>query len=148
MGRMIFVNLPTQDLSAANRFYSAMGFEKNPEFSDENATAWMISQDIWVMSLADGFYKTFLRNDDAPGYGQGVRETLNCISCESSAEVDELARKAADTGGAVYRQPAEEMPGMYAGAVTDPDGHVWELVWMQSPGGGDAAQVPTEESGE
>ena len=146
MGRMIFVNLPTQDLAAADRFYSAMGFEKNPGFSNEDATAWMITPEIWVMSLADGFYKTFLRNDDAPGYGQGVRETLNCISCDSSAEVDDLARRAADTGGAVYRAPEEVMPGMYAGAVTDPDGHVWELVWMESPGGD--ATVPTEESGE
>lgn len=146
MGRTIFVNLPTQDLPAADRFYSAMGFERNPEFSNENATAWMVTQDIWVMSLADGFYRTFLRNGDAPGYGQGARETLNCISCKSAAEVDELTRKAEASGGAVYRQPAEEMPGMYASAVTDPDGHVWELAWRK-PSGGDA-EVPTEESGE
>ncbi|GER23808.1 lactoylglutathione lyase [Zafaria cholistanensis] len=146
MGRMIFVNLPTQDLSAADRFYAALGFEKNTDFSGRNATAWRIAPDIWVMSLADGFYRTFLRNDDAPGYGQGVRETLNTISCASVAEVDGLTRQAEAGGGTVYRAPEEVMPGMYASAVADPDGHVWELVWMGSPDGD--AKVPTGESGE
>jgi predicted lactoylglutathione lyase len=145
MGRMIFVNLPTKDLSAADAFYSAMGFEKNHDFSNENASGWMVTPDIWVMSVADGFYKTFLRNDDEPAYGQGVRETLTALSCSSRGEVDDLTQRAAASGGTVYRAPEEEMPGMYGAAVADPDGHVWELVWMEFP---DDGKVPTEESGE
>jgi predicted lactoylglutathione lyase len=141
---MIFVNLPTRDLEAANTFYGAMGFERNNTFSNENATAWMITPDIWVMSLMEPFFGSFLRGGDKPTFGEGGKQMLNALSCDSAEHVDELTKVAASHGGSVYREPESEFPGMYGSAVSDPDGHIWELMWMEQPGDG----TPTEASGE
>lgn len=133
MGRMIFVNLPTRDLAAANAFYGALGFERNAAFSNDDATAWMVTPDIWVMSLQEPFFAGFLRGGDQASFGEGAKQMLNALSCDSSAHVDELTRVAAANGGLVYREAESEFPGMYGSAVTDPDGHVWELTWMEQP---------------
>lgn len=131
MGRKTFISLPTNDLAAADRFHEALGFEKNPDFSNEQATAWFITPEVWLMSITAGYYETFLRGGDTTSFGQGSKESLLGFSCDSREEVDRLTRAATEHSGAVYREPAEEMPGMYGSAVTDPDGHAWELMWME-----------------
>ncbi|HXD28165.1 MAG TPA: VOC family protein [Arthrobacter sp.] len=62
------------------------------------------------------------------------QESFLGFSCDSREEVDRLTAAAAANGGALYREAAEEMPGMYASAVTDPDGRAWELMWMEQAG--------------
>lgn len=133
MDRMIFVNLPTEDLDAANAFYGALGFRRNPDFSNDDATAWEISPVIWIMSLSTRFYSGFLRNGDEPGFGTGKREVLNALSCETREEVDALTAAASTNGGSVYRAAEEQFPGMYGSAILDPDGHAWELTYMDMP---------------
>ena len=130
MGQMIFVNLPTADLARADKFYEALGFTKNPTFSDENATSWIIDENIFVMVLRQEFFSSFLVNGDQPALGNGVRETLNAISAETREGVDDFVARAEAGGGSVYRPADEPFPGMYQAAVQDPDGHVWEIAWM------------------
>ena len=130
MGQMIFVNLPTADLARADRFYEALGFTKNPTFSDENATSWIIDENIFVMVLRQEFFSSFLVNGDQPALGNGVREALNAISAETREGVDDFVARAEAGGGSVYRPADEPFPGMYQAAVQDPDGHVWEIAWM------------------
>jgi uncharacterized protein len=143
MPQMIFVNLPTRDLTAADTFYGALGFEKNTTFSDENASSWMVDPNIWIMCLKEDFFSTFLRDGETARTGNGGQQMINALSCDSREHVDELARLASTNGGAIYREAEEPFPGMYSAAVKDPDGHVWEFVWMDMSG-----DVPTEESGE
>lgn len=130
MGQMIFVNLPTADLARADKFYEALGFTKNSTFSDENATSWIIDENIFVMVLRQEFFSSFLVNGDQPALGNGVRETLNAISAETREGVDDFVARAEAGGGSVYRPADEPFPGMYQAAVQDPDGHVWEIAWM------------------
>lgn len=130
MARMIYVNLPTKDLATSDAFYSGLGFEKNKDFSNEVASSWKITETIWVMVLTETFYSSFLRNGDEPAYGAGPREVLNAISGETREEVDEFSKRALASGGTIYREAAEEFPGMYSVAFLDPDGHEWEVGWM------------------
>ncbi len=130
MSRMIFVNLPTNDLSAADRFYAALGFTKNDVFSDENASSWVISDAITIMVLRSEFFATFLVDGDEPVVGGTSREALNALSSDTREGVDEFLANAEKGGGTIYRAAAEPFPGMYQGAVKDPDGHVWEIAWM------------------
>ncbi|GHD04741.1 glyoxalase [Zhihengliuella salsuginis] len=129
---MIFVNLPTDDLAAADAFYGALGFTKNEQFSDENASSWVISDVITIMVLKREYFATFLVESDAPHLpgARGAHEVLNALSCESSDEVDQLMSKAVAGGGSAYREADAPFPGMYQGAFADPDGHVWEVAWM------------------
>lgn len=136
MARMIFVNLPVSKLSVSDQFYGGLGFTKNAAFSNDVASAWEIDENIWVMLLSKGFFSTFLREGDQPSFPRGTQQKLNALSAESPAAVDAFMAAAASNGGRVYRPAVDEMPGMYGGAVKDPDGHIWEIMWMDMSGGG------------
>lgn len=130
MQRMIFINVPTRDLEAADRFYQALGFDKNPMFSDHQASCWVISETIFVMVLAEDFFETFLRDDDTPNLRSQNIGSLQAIALESAHEVERMSERAVEGGGSLYRPLHEPFPGMVECAVKDPDGHVWELTWM------------------
>lgn len=127
MSRMIFVNLPVRDLARARTFYEALGFQNNPQFTDDTAAAMMWSDTIVVMILTHEKWATFTTR---PIPDSGSSEVALCISCESRAEVDAMAEAAAGVGGTVDINPAQDHGFMYSRSFTDPDGHVWEPMWM------------------
>ena len=51
MAKMIFVNLPVQDLPRAKAFYEAVGAVNNPHFTDATAACMVFSDTIHVMLL-------------------------------------------------------------------------------------------------
>lgn len=130
MSKTIFVNLATADLARADTFYAALGFTKNDTFSDANASSWHISEQILVMVLQHDFFASFMAHGDVPGLDGNHREVLNALSVETREDVDQFLADAVTGGGRVYRPADEPFPGMYQGAVQDPDGHVWEVAWM------------------
>ena len=137
--RMIFVNLPVSDVARATAFYQAIGFERNPAFSNEQASAMRWSDAISVMLLDHGFYATF--TDKPIADTQRVSATLLCLSFDERAAVDAIHAAARDAGGRETR-PIVDQQFMYGGAFEDPDGHTWETVHMEmgdSAPTGDAA---------
>jgi uncharacterized protein len=122
MDRMIFVNLPVKDLTAATDFYLGLGFTKNFQFSDDTCSAIVISDTIVVMLLTEKRFSDFVVGDVRGE--KGSTEVINCLSAASRAEVDDLHRKALAHGGAEWKDLMEEGP-MYGHSFTDPDGHVW-----------------------
>ena len=127
MDRMIFVNLPVKDLTVATDFYLGLGFTKNFQFSDDTCSAIVISDTIVVMLLTEKRFSDFVVGD--VHNEKGSTEVINCLSAASRAEVDELHRKALAHGGALWKDLMEEGP-MYGHSFTDPDGHVWEVLYM------------------
>ena len=127
MAKMIFVNLPVADLATATAFYEALGFEKNPMFSNEQASSMVWSDTITVMLLDRAFYATFTtkRIIDA----KAETGALLCISRDSRAEVDAITEAALAAGGRETRDP-QDMGFMYGRAFEDPDGHTWEPMYM------------------
>lgn len=124
--RSIFVNLPVQDVQASRDFYTALGFTINEQFSDETAACVVVSDTIHVMVLERSRFEGFIVGPIAP---TDSTEVLNCLSCESRDEVDQLLTRALDSGGATWK-PTMDMDFMYGASFRDPDGHVWELTWM------------------
>ncbi|MGH3364899.1 MAG: VOC family protein [Nocardioidaceae bacterium] len=127
MSRMIFVNLPVADLQRSIDFWTALGFTFNPQFTDENATAMEISNDASVMLLTEKFFSTFTKRKVADARQQ--TEAIMALSAESREEVDRLADRALSSGGAASNEPQED-EFMYARSFQDPDGHLWEVVYM------------------
>lgn len=125
--KMIFVNLPVKDLEASKRFYKALGFSINPDFTDETAACVVISESIFVMILTENKFRTFIENEIADA--RATTEVLNALSVESRGEADEMLEKALAAGGKRWRPVMEEGP-MYATTFQDPDGHVWEAIHM------------------
>lgn len=125
--RMLFVNLAVRDLKKSMEFFSKLGFEFNPKFTDEKAACMLISEQAFVMLLTEPFFKGFTRRElcDTSRYTEG----LFALSCTSRAEVDELVKKAIDAGGKHAMEPMDH-GFMYAWSFYDLDGHHWEVMWM------------------
>jgi predicted lactoylglutathione lyase len=125
--RKIFVNLAVRDLERSKDFFSALGFSFNPQFTDDKAACMIVNDEAFVMLLTHPFFQTFTRRDicDTSQYTEG----LLALSCESREEVDEMVKKALAAGG----QPAMDSQDhgfMYGWSFYDPDGHHWEVFWM------------------
>lgn len=127
MARKIFVNLPVKDMERSQAFFRALGFSFNPQFTNEQGACMVISEDIFAMLLAEPFFQTFTKKPIADA--RKSTEVLVCLSCESRTEVDALVKKALAAGGTAPNAP-QDHGFMYGHGFEDPDGHVWELVWM------------------
>ena len=133
MTKMIFVNLPVKDLNASMAFYTALGFANNPHFSDETAACMVWSEAINVMLLTHAKWSTFTKRPIPPSTSS---EVMLAISLDSREAVDAMSKAAAATGGKPDINPTQDLGFMYNRTVADPDGHVWEAVWM------DPAAIP------
>jgi predicted lactoylglutathione lyase len=127
MATKIFVNLPVKDLERSMTFFEKLGFKNNPQFTDHTAACMVISEDIFLMILTEAKFKTFTPKPIADA--KKNTEVLVALSCESRAKVDELVRTAVASGGATYAE-ANDHGFMYQHGFQDPDGHIWELIWM------------------
>ena len=129
--RMIFVNLPVDDLERSKAFYESLGFRKEPKFTNEAAAMMVLSDTISVMLLTKPFYATFTRKPIADAHNSS--EVLLCISCDSPAEVDRLTEAAGSNGGTPDVSPKQDCGElMYGRSFEDPDGHIWEPMWMDA----------------
>jgi predicted lactoylglutathione lyase/ABC-type transporter Mla MlaB component len=137
-GRMMFVNLAVDDLDRSVEFFTGLGFTFDPRFTDETATAMVVNDQAVVMLLVRDRFKDFTEKELAdPGV---ATEAIMAVSATSREDVDAFADKALDIGGAPANE-AMDMGFMYGRSFQDPDGHIWEIVWMdpsaleQSPTG-------------
>jgi uncharacterized protein len=129
MARQIYVNLPISDMERSKKFFGALGFSFNPQFTNEQGACMVIGEGIHAMLLVESFFRTFTNKPVADATRS--TEVLTCLSCESRAEVDELVRKALAAGGTAP-MPPQDHGFMYGHGFTDPDGHMWELVYMDA----------------
>lgn len=130
MSRMMFVNLPVSDLGKSIDFFSRLGFEFNPKFTDETATCMIVSETNFVMLLTREKFSSFTPGLDICDTGKSA-EVLVCLSADSRAEVDTLLDKAVAAGGSNFRAP-EDYGFMYGRSFRDLDGHIWEIMWMDA----------------
>lgn len=129
MATKIFVNLPVKDLQKSMDFFGKLGYSFNPQFTDEKAACMVISEDIYAMLLTEPFFQSFTPKPVSDA--QKSTEVLIALSADSRAAVDELANKALAAGGKAAREP-QDMGFMYNRSFNDPDGHIWEVFWMDS----------------
>ncbi|CAN5526368.1 glyoxalase [soil metagenome] len=127
MTRMIFVNLPVADLATARAFYEAIGFTNNPQFSDDKSACMVLTDVINVMLLTHAKWQTFTARPIPPSSSS---EVMLAISCDSRAAVDAMNDAAAAHGGTADINPKQDLGFMYNRNLADPDGHVWEAMWM------------------
>ncbi len=132
MSKQVFINLPVSDLDRSTAFYEALGFTKNAMFSDENASSMQWSDEIVVMLLKRDFYKSFLRDKEIADT-QRTNSVLLALSLDSKGAVQQFADTAKAHGGDYYKAGPQMPEDMMVGyEVTDPDGNIWEPVWMNA----------------
>ena len=126
MATQIFVNLPVADLNRSVEFFTKLGYTFNPQFTNDDATCMIISDNIFVMLLVRKFYQTFTEKEIVDAFK--ANECINCLGLESRAAVDDLVNKAVAAGGRATKQ--QDHGFMYSWGYEDLDGHLWEVVWM------------------
>lgn len=141
MPKLIFVNLPVADLDRSIRFYEAVGAVRDPRFSDATAACMVLSETIHVMVLTHDKFRQFTPKPIADA--KATSAVLLCVSAESRAAVDAMTEAAAKAGGTADIAPVQDHGFMYGRSFEDPDGHVWEPMWMdlaaaEAAMGGDA----------
>ena len=127
MATKIFVNLPVRDLQRSIDFFSKLGFTFNPQFTDDKATCMIIGENIFAMLLVEERFKDFTRKPISDA--SKTTEVLIALDAESREKVDEMVKKAVDAGGSVYAEP-QDHGWMYGHSFADPDGHQWEILYM------------------
>ena len=133
---MTFVNLPVKNLTAATKFFTKLGFSFDEQFTDENGTRMIISDDTSVMLVVEPFFKGFIEPQDVADTAK-TREVIVGLSADSREQVDELADKAEAAGGRALGEP-EDQGFMYMRGFRDLDGHQWSFIYM------DMSAIPEE----
>ncbi len=128
MPRMIFVNLPVADLPRATAFYEAIGARKDERFCDGTASCMAFSDAIHVMLLTHDKFRQF--TPKAIADAKRTSEVLLCISTDGREGVDAMVARAGAAGGVVDPSPKQDYGFMYGRSFEDPDGHIWEVMWM------------------
>ena len=125
--RKLFVNIPVSDLQRSIDFFEALGFTFNPQFTDATATAMLVGEDAYFMLLTHEKFASFSKRP----MGDATKETsaMFTFGVDSRAEVDHLADTALAKGGSPAMEPMDH-GFMYGRSFYDPDGHHFEVFWM------------------
>ncbi len=127
MATKIFVNLPVKDLNRSKDFFTSIGFTINPQFTDDTAACVVISEDIYAMILTHAKFKEFTKKQIADA--TQTTEVLTCLTTDSKDKVNEMVDRAIAAGGTEARDPMD-YGFMFGRSFNDPDGHIWEVMWM------------------
>jgi predicted lactoylglutathione lyase len=139
MNRMIFVNLPVSDLPRSRSFLEALGAVNEPKFTDDTAACMTLSDSIHVMLLTHDKFSQFTPRPIADATAGS--EVLLCLSEKSRESVDSTIARAVAAGGTADPAPKQDYGVMYGRSVADPDGHIWEIMWMDPAAAAEGASA-------
>ena len=145
MTQMIFVNLPVSDLAKSRAFLEALGAVNEPRFTDDTAAAMTFSESIHVMLLTHEKFSQFTPRPIADA--KAGSEVLLCLSSDSRESVDSTVERAVAAGGTADPSPKQDYGVMYGRSVADPDGHIWEIMWMDAAAAERGAEAVQEAIG-
>lgn len=127
MQTKIFVNLPVKELNRSIEFFKKLGYTFNPQFTDEKATCMIISEENYVMLVTEPFFRTFTKKQISDATTS--TEVIISLTADSREAVDEMIRKAVEAGAKTPNDP-QDYGWMYQHGYEDPDGHLWEVFYM------------------
>lgn len=128
MTTSIFVNLPSTDLERSKAFYTALGFEINPLFSDENAACVVLGDNLYFMVLTREYFGTFTDKQIVDPKTQA--QTSIGLSRDSREDVDDVLAKGIAAGGIEPRE-VQDLGFMYSRDLEDPDGNALSFLYME-----------------
>ena len=129
MATNLFLNLPVRDLAKSVKFFTHLGYSFNQHYTDDAATCMIVAENIFVMLLSEERFKTFTPKPICDA--TQATEVLVCLQVESRDRVTALVNKAIEAGGSSYKAP-QDHGFMYGHGFQDLDGHLWEIIYMES----------------
>ena len=145
MSRMIFVNLPVADLQKSRAFLEALDAVNEPKFTDDTAACMKLTDSIFVMILTHEKFSQFTPRPIADA--RAGSEVLLCLSADSRESVDSTIERAVTAGGTADPAAKQDYGVMYGRSVADPDGHIWEIMWIDPAAAeAGASSIETQEA--
>jgi predicted lactoylglutathione lyase len=129
MTKQFWLNLPVKDVAKSKVFFSALGFTLNDHMGGSDSACFLIGENHAVLMLFPEDQMEHFMQAKVSDTNSGSQMLLS-FDAESREEVDELARKAEENGGNVFGPPAEIQGWMYGCGFSDPDGHRWNVLYM------------------
>jgi uncharacterized protein len=127
MAKQIFINLAVKDLAKSMDFYAALGFSNNPQFSDDTAKCMVWSESIFVMLLNHEKFTSFTNKPIADTKNNIAG--LFSLSVDSVDEVNSMMATGLNAGG-IEPNEMRDYGFMQQRTIEDPDGHTWEIFFM------------------
>lgn len=127
MPKAIYVNMAVTDLARSKAFFSGLGLTFNPQFTNDDAAALVISDNIFAMLHTHHSFRRFTQKDIVNSHA--ATEVLLALEVDSRAKVDEMLDNVVKHGGKTFRD-AQDHGFMYERSFEDVDGHVWEVFWI------------------
>lgn len=130
MAQDLWINLPVKDLARSITFYTGVGFTPSPGPGDSDQSAGFVVGDngVVLMLFVEEAFSRFTQHPVADPF-QGS-EILFSLGASSRGQVDEIAKRAVENGGTMFSEPAEIGGFMYGCGFCDPDGHRWNVLFM------------------
>ena len=127
MGTSIFVNFSSSDLERSKAFYTALGCDINPNFTDDNAACIVWDENIYFMVLTKEYFSTFT---DKTIIDAGTSAQVSiALSRDSREAVDAILEAGLAAGGSEPR-PVQDYGFMYSRDLDDPDGNSLGFLYM------------------
>jgi len=128
MATSIFVNFATSDLERSKAFYTALGCEINPLFTDDNAACIVWDENIYFMVLTREYFATF--TDKTIIDATTSAQVSLALSRDSREDVDRVLAAGLANGGTEPR-PVQDLGFMYSRDLDDPDGNNLGFLYME-----------------
>jgi uncharacterized protein len=128
--KSIWLNLPVKDVAKSRLFFKAIGFKPNPmhENNPDTASFFIGEHNFVLMLFPDNIFQGFVNHGIADT--QKGNEILINIDAQSREEVDRMAQTVRKAGGKIFAPPGESQGWLYAFGFEDPDGHRWNMLYM------------------
>ncbi|NCD69654.1 VOC family protein [Mucilaginibacter agri] len=128
--KKMWANLAVEDVERTNKFYTTLGFKPNGPHSSKELVSFFFGDDNFIMHF---FLKDSLQpamKGDLADLKKG-NEIIFTLAAQSKAEADAWADEIKVAGGTLVSQPEEFGPGYYGFVFSDPDGHKFNVFFME-----------------
>lgn len=132
MTKEFWINLPVKDLQRTKDFFTQLGFtfKPLPGNRDDGACLILGSKSVQVMMYEEPVFRSFTDSEISDAHKSN--EVLFSIDAENTEEINILATRVKKAGGTIFAEPAEKDGWMYGFGFSDPDGHRWNVLYMDT----------------
>jgi predicted lactoylglutathione lyase len=124
--KMIWSNLAVSDLDRTNKFYTEIGFKPNGANTSKELTSYFVGEDDFVIHF---FLKDILIKSEIAD-SHKLTEVCFTLSAQNKDQVDGWAKEVEGAGGKIISGPEEFGKGYYGFLFADPDGHKFNVFYM------------------
>ena len=124
----LWINLPVKNLENSVRFFKEIGFINNSAELDNKESFRLEIGKVVVMLFSESKFRDFIHYElSDPKRGS---EMLLSVELDSREGVDKIFENVTSAGGTEFAQPKEKDGWLYGAGFLDPDGHRWNLLYM------------------